>query len=111
MRAKDNFGRTALHYSVISGSLELVKLLLASNEDYQINEIDIDGYTPLSYFLKGKSSESQFYNHVFHQDNIFLNLVKAGADVNFVFPEPDFKPDFKDEELEDLDSYDPKGKY
>ena len=71
----------------------------------------MDGYTPLSYFLKGKSSESQFYNHVFHQDNIFLSLVKAGADVNFVFPEPDFKPDFKDEELEDLDSYDPKGKY
>ena len=111
VKAKDSFGRTALHYAVISGSLELVKLLLSSHNDYQINEVDKDGYTPLSYFLKGKSSEQLFYNHVFHIDNIFLNLVKAGADVNFVFPEPDYKPDLKDEEVEDLESYDPKGKY
>lgn len=31
--------------------------------------------------------------------------------MNFVYPEECFKPAFKDEELEELDDYDPKGKY
>lgn len=111
VKAKDNYGRTALHYSVISESLDLVKLLLESKNEYKVNEVDNDGHTPLSYFLKGKSAEAQFYNHTFEIDNIFLSLVKNGADVNFVYPEDEFKPALRDEEVEDLESYDPNGKY
>ena len=39
--------------------------------------------------------------------------MKAGADVNFVYPEKLFKPALKDEDLDDdyLGSYDPKGEY
>lgn len=43
-------------------------------------------------------------------DNIFMLLAKAGADVNVVYPEEDFKPAHKEEEVEDP-NYDPKGKY
>ena len=53
-RAKDNFGRTALHYAVISGSLQLVKMLLTQGEGYDPNEVDNEGHTPLSLFMKGK---------------------------------------------------------
>lgn len=32
---------------------------------------------------------------------MFLLLVKAGADVNFVYPEEDYKPAFKEEEVDE----------
>jgi ankyrin repeat protein len=57
MKAKDNFGRNALHYSVKSNSLALVNLLLSSLDDhYDPNEVDNDGHTPMSYCLKGCKS-------------------------------------------------------
>ncbi len=50
-KAKDNFGRTALHYAVISGSLQLVQMLLSQEGGYDPNEVDNYGHTPLSLFL------------------------------------------------------------
>ncbi len=39
-QAKDSFGRTALHYAVISGAVELVKMLLSHGDGYNPNEVD-----------------------------------------------------------------------
>lgn len=100
MRAKDNFGRNALHYSVIGGSLQLVKLLLKENPPYNPNEVDNEGFTPLSLCLRGDVLNQMIYRPDFMIDNIFLNLVKAGADVNIVYPEDKFKPAFKKDEVE-----------
>lgn len=111
VRAKDNFGRNALHYSVISGSLQLVKLLLSEDNGYNPNEVDNEGHTPLSLCLRGKNSEILYYNPYQEFDNIFMALVKKGADVNFVYPEDFYKPGFKEDEIMDLDNYDIKGKY
>ena len=63
-KAKDKFGRTALHYSVISQSQALVNLLLTKVEGYNVNEVDNDGHTPLSLCLQGKASEAQYYNPI-----------------------------------------------
>ena len=100
-KAKDNFGRNALHYSVISNSLQLVKLLLTHSDGYNPNEIDKEGHTPLSLCLKGKRVDDLFYNPVFAIENIFYLLAKAGADVNFVYPEDEYKPAFNDEEVDE----------
>lgn len=113
-RAKDNFGRTALHYAVIGGSLQLVKMLLTQAEGYNPNEVDNEGHTPLTLYLQGdKNSAHQFYHPVFKHENIFFLLVKSGANVNVVYPENHYKPGLRDEELEEehLASYDPKGQY
>lgn len=42
--------------------------------------------------------------------NIFTRLLKAGADVNVLYPEEKYKPAFKEDEV-DGQQYDPKGKY
>ena len=113
-KAKDSFGRTALHYSIISGSIQLVKMLLTQEEGYNPNEVDNEGHTPLSLFMQGdKNTQHQFYDPAFKHENIFLLLAKAGADVNFVYPESHYKPALKEEELQDeyLGTYEPKGKY
>ena len=111
-KAKDNFGRTALHYAVISSSLQLVKLLLGVG-DYNPNEVDNEGHTPITLCMQGSFPESQFYNPVLPGENIFLLLAKAGANLNHSYPEKDFKPGFKDEDLDEqwMDTYDPKGNY
>jgi len=41
-------------------------------------------------------------------DNIFMLLVKKGADVNIVYPEDSFKPGLREEDVDD-DNYDVKG--
>jgi len=43
-------------------------------------------------------------------DNIFMLLVKKGADVNIVYPEDSFKPGLREEDVDD-DNYDVKGLY
>lgn len=60
--AKDIYQRTALHYAVISKSVLLVDLILKSETDYKVNEVDSEGHTPLSLFLHGDQSMSYFYN-------------------------------------------------
>lgn len=113
-KAKDNFGRTALHYAVISGSLQLVQMLLSQAGGYDPNEVDNYGHTPLSLYMEGaKNTPHQFYHPAFKHENIFLQLVKAKADVNFVYPEKLFKPALKEEELDEeyLETYDTKGTY
>jgi ankyrin repeat protein len=60
-----------------------------------------------------KNTAHPFYNPTFKHENIFHLLVKAGADVNVVYPENHYKPSLKDEDLmeEHLGEYDPKGQY
>lgn len=89
-------------------------MLLTQADGYNPNEVDNEGHTPLSLYLKGeKNCPHQFYHPVFKHENIFLLLAKAGADVNIVYPEGHFKPSLREEELEDdaLGSYDPTGQY
>ena len=43
--------------------------------------------------------------------NTFYSLVKAGANVNILYPEESFKPGFKEHEVDDLSNYDANGKY
>ena len=111
-KAKDNFGRTALHYAVMSESISLCKMLLTQAQGYDPNEVDNSGHTPLSLYFKGKKTvPHDFYHPVFKRENIFFLLCQAGADVNVVYPEEIHKPALKEEELEDdhLGQYDPKG--
>ena len=89
-------------------------MLLSQAGGYDPNEVDNYGHTPLSLFLEGnKNTPHQFYHPAFKQDNIFLQLVKAKADVNFAYPEKLFKPALKEEELDEdhFESYDTKGTY
>lgn len=111
VQAKDIHGRNALHYAVISGSVQLVKLLLSQDNGYNPNEVDNEGHTPLSLCLKGYNSTNKYYNpgNPIQLDNIFMCLVKSGADVNFLYPEESFKPAFREDEVDDLANYDPKG--
>jgi len=113
-KAKDNFGRTALHYAVVSESTSLVKMLLTQTQGYDPNEVDNSGHTPISLYFKGKkNTPHEFYHPVFKRENVFYLLCQAGADVNIVYPEETYKPDLKDEELDEdqLGAYDPKGQY
>lgn len=57
VHAKDMFGRNALHYAVIGGSTQLVELLLCKENNYNPNEVDNEGDTPLSLCLKGTKSQ------------------------------------------------------
>jgi len=64
--------------------------------------------------LKGTANTPhEFYHPMFKRENIFYLLVKAGADVNFVYPEALYKPALKEEEVDEqfMDDYDPKGDY
>lgn len=89
-------------------------MLLAQAGGYNPNEIDNEGHTPLSLFMKGPGNTgSQFYHPAFKQENIFYLLATAGADVNVVYPEAHYKPAIKEDDLDEthLESYDPKGDY
>lgn len=110
VRVKDIYKRTALHYAVQSESLQLVELILSREDGYQVNEVDDEGHTPLSTFLKGDRVKQYFYNRINPIHHIFSVLCKYGADVNFVYPEKTFKPGYKQEDVDDED-YDPKGQY
>lgn len=61
--------------------------------------IDMHGHSPLTVYLKGKSAASVMLHvpttGVF--DPIFEALMTAGADVNLLYPEPDFEPAYKGE--------------
>jgi len=107
--AKDMYKRTALHYAVISGSIQLVELLLTATERYNPNEVDVYGHTPLSLLLEGKNAKVAFYDRQKQIKNIFMFLVKAGADVNFIYPDKLYKPDLDPDNVEE--DYDPKGTY
>ncbi|KAK0739404.1 ankyrin repeat-containing domain protein [Apiosordaria backusii] len=50
--AKDLMGRNILHMAVSNGRLEVVKYILKHNKDF-VNEVDIDGWTPLLWAVHG----------------------------------------------------------
>ena len=65
--AKDQFGRTALHYAVIGGSLPFVKMLLTTaTERFNTNETDYENNTPLSLCIGG----SKYIANKFYQEQI-----------------------------------------
>lgn len=61
VHAKDMYGRNALHYAVIGGSVQLVGLLLSSENKYNPNEYDNEGHTPLSLCLRDGMSDKLYY--------------------------------------------------
>ncbi len=61
VHAKDMYGRNALHYAVIGGSVQLVGLLLSSENKYNPNEYDNEGNTPLSLCLRDGMSDKLYY--------------------------------------------------
>ena len=97
----DIYKRTALHYAVKSESHELVELILGSGDNYNVNDVDEDGHSPISYCLRGEKVKKAFYNRTFGIYNIFKTLVDQGADVNIVYPESTYKPAHKFDELDE----------
>ena len=95
--APDGYGRTALHYSVRSGSVELVTILLAEGASTQA--VDMHGFTPLTLYLSGKSSQriTLYAPGLGTYDQIFHALVQHGADVNRKYRESQFKPAYSSE--------------
>jgi hypothetical protein len=87
-------------------------MLLSEGEGkaYNPNEIDIEGHSPLSLYLRGTNASGLFFSQTLYMDNIFATLVGHGANVNIVYPEIIYKPAFTEEDVED-ESYDPKAIY
>jgi len=54
IKSKGRDGRTVFHYACYGGNLELVKYLL-ENFNFDVNEADKCGCTPLIYAIRGKS--------------------------------------------------------
>ena len=106
----DGFARTALHYAVQSRSKELVDLLLEQGASPTAE--DMYGYSPLTLYLKGKSSANLMIYHpqTGVYDRIFEGLAKRGADMNAQYPEEDFKPAYGGELLDQV-SEDLQGSY
>ena len=77
-------------------------MLLNKENQYNPNEIDTYGHSPLSLCLKGPIASGLYYNLGALSDNMFLALVKAGADVNIVYPEETYRPAFTEEEVDDM---------
>jgi len=107
---KDGFARTALHYTVESGSTELVNLLLGQGGDPAAK--DMYGHSPLTLYLKGKAAAGLVIYHpaTATYDRIFEALAKNGADMNIHYPEKEFKPAYQGELLDQV-AKDPQGSY
>ena len=57
-KAKDNYGRTALHYAAEKSNYNMLNLLLTDKCD--INVIDLYGHTPLTLLVKDNGIESRY---------------------------------------------------
>jgi ankyrin repeat protein len=68
VNAKNEYGRTALHYAAYSGSAATARELLARGAD--VNAKDVSGWTPLRH--------AEHYGKI----DVVRILVDAGADVN-----------------------------
>lgn len=102
-QANDHLLRTALHYAVETCSQTLVPLLL--KDHLSARDVDGHGFCPLVIYLKGDAPlKKHLYNplsaasHVASGvDPIFEALARAGADVNRIYTEKDFEPEYQND--------------
>lgn len=59
---KDSLGNNALHYAVISSCYDLCEILI--NEGININEVNIEGQSPLSLYMKGEAGAAMILKNV-----------------------------------------------
>jgi len=94
--AVDIYGRTALHYAIISKNKPIINILL--NSQYDPNIVDLEGHTPLSLLVKGNGIEFSI--------DIIKELLMAGANLNIQYLE-----DYYDKHLESAEEdSQPKGR-
>ena len=58
INAKDNFGKTALHYACAYGSLASLSKLLAAPQPLELNESDGNGETPIMLAIRSGNAEA-----------------------------------------------------
>lgn len=80
----DLSGSNALHYAVISNSIEVCRLLIYNGIDQ--NKVNDEGHSPLSLALKGQPIVLDRESVSLHKPIWYL-LLEAGADPNHVYPE------------------------
>lgn len=88
---RDGFGKTALHYAVESGSVELVKMLIGQGADP--TELDDNNKSPMILYLQGNKCQHKhlYFTATAKYDQIFEMLAKAGAKLNHVYTENTIK--------------------
>mmetsp|Transcript_107695 Transcript_107695/g.246628 ORF Transcript_107695/g.246628 Transcript_107695/m.246628 type:complete len:285 (-) Transcript_107695:6-860(-) len=79
---KDRYGRDALSFAAMIGSISCVEFLLASKERHDVSSADRDGLTPLHWACRSKAA----------QPDIAIALIEAGFDVNVQSHDEDFTP-------------------
>ena len=79
--ARDNFGRTPLHWAMVSGNVEVVRMLLAAGTNADV--MDDDGATPLSELVTRLECGASREGH----PEIARVLLKFGADLDLRYPQ------------------------
>lgn len=79
--ARDNYGRTPLHWAMVSGNAKVVKLLLAAGTNVDV--VDDDGATPLSELVTRLECGAPRQGH----PEIAALLLEWGADPDLKYPQ------------------------
>lgn len=79
--ARDNYGRTPLHWAMISGNAQVVRMLLDAGTNVDVT--DDDGATPLSELITRLECGASREGH----PEIARILLEAGADPDIEFPQ------------------------
>lgn len=79
--ARDNFGRTPLHWAMVSGNVEVVRMLLTAGINADVR--DDDGATPLSELVTRLECGASRQGH----PEIARMLLRCGADLDLRYPQ------------------------